>query len=54
MRLYIVDYQLPRSEELGSFIVEAEDDAMAERKAILELKTLNIPKRYLVNISEVL
>lgn len=54
MRIYIVDYQIPRSEELDSFIVEAEDDAMAEQKAISELKTLNIPKRYLVNISEVL
>ncbi len=54
MKLYIVDYRLPRSDELDSFIVEAEDKSTAERKAISELKTLHIPKRYLINISEVL
>lgn len=54
MKLYVVDYLIPRSEEIQSLIVEADDDATAESRAIQELKTLNIPKRYLLNVSEVL
>lgn len=54
MKLFVCDYQIPRSDDLDCIIVEAEDLDMAEQKAISELKTLNIPKRYLVNISEVL
>ena len=54
MRLFVADYQIPKSEELDFVIVEADDLQSAERKAIQELKTLNIPKRYLVNIEEVL
>jgi len=54
MRLFVIDYQIPRSEELDFVIVEANDLQSAERKAIQELKTLNIPKRYIVNIEEVL
>lgn len=54
MKLYVCDYQIPRSDDLDCLIVEAEDLTTAEQKAISELKTLNIPKRYLVNISEVL
>ena len=53
MRLFVCDYQIPRSEELDFLIIEAEDELIAEEKAIDELKTLHIPKRYLVNISEV-
>lgn len=54
LKLYVCDYQIPRSEDLDFFIVEAEDLISAESKAESELKTLNIPKRYLINISEVL
>lgn len=53
MKLYVVDYQIPRSEDVDSLIVEADDVIMAERKAIDELKTLNIPKRYILNIEEI-
>ena len=48
--LYICDYQIPRSDEVDSFLVEADNDADAERKAYEELKALNIPKRYLIQI----
>lgn len=54
MKLYVVDYRIPRSEEIDSLIVEANDDATAEETAIAELKNLNISKRYLLNVSEVL
>lgn len=53
-KIYVCDYQIPRSEELACLIIEAEDDDDAEEKAISELKTLNIPKRYIININEVL
>ena len=54
MKLYICDYQLPRSNEVDCFIIEAKDHRTAERTAIDELKTLNIPKRYLIRVEEVL
>lgn len=54
MKLYVCDYRIPRTEDLDCLIVEAEDIASAERKAIERLKALHIPKRYLINISEVL
>lgn len=54
MKLYVVDYRIPRSEELDFFIIEADDFESANERAIDGLKTLNIPKRYLVNVSEVL
>lgn len=54
MRLYVCDYQVPRSDNIDFVIVEADDVHTAERKAIQELKTLNIPKRYILNIEEVL
>lgn len=50
MKLYIIDYQKPKSEEIECLIVEAEDNSSAERKAIAELKDLGIPKRYLIRI----
>lgn len=54
MKLFVCDYQLPRSYDVDCIILEAEDKSMAERKAIEELKTLHIPKRYLIRIEEVL
>ena len=54
MKLFVVDYRIPRTENLDFLIVEADDVAMAERKAIGHLKTLNIPKRYIINVEEVL
>lgn len=54
MKLFVCDYRIPRSDSLDCLIVEANDIGTAERKAINELKTLNIPKRYIVRIEEVL
>ena len=54
LKIYVCDYQIPRTDELDCLIVEAENDDDAELKAIEELKTLNIPKRYIININEVL
>lgn len=54
MKIYVCDYQIPRSETTDCLIVEADSISDAEQKAIDELKALNIPKRYLINISEVL
>lgn len=52
--IYICDYAVPRSSDVESFVVEADDLESAEQKVIQELKTLDIPKRYIINISEVL
>ena len=54
MKLYVCDYQIPRTDKLDCVVVEADDPASAERKAIEHLKTLNIPRRYLINVLEVL
>jgi len=54
MRLFVCDYQIPRTDELDFIIVDAESLKDAEAKATSELKTLNIPKRYILNIEEVL
>lgn len=54
LKLYVCDYQLPRSSDVDSIIIEAEDMSEAEMKSIQELKSLEIPKRYIINITEVL
>ena len=54
MKIYVVDYLDYSADSVESFIVDAEDDKEAEVKAIEELKTLGIPKRYLLNIEEVI
>ena len=53
-KIYVCDYRIPRSDEIDCLIVEADDLHSAETKAIEELKTLNIPKRYIINVLEVL
>ena len=52
MKIYIVDFIDPSINQLDSFIVEAHDRQEAETKAISELKTLSIPKRYILKIEE--
>ena len=54
LRLFVCDYQIPRTDELDFIIVDAESLKDAEARAADELKTLNIPKRYILNIEEVL
>lgn len=53
LKLFVCDYQIPRSDELDFIIIDAESYMDAEAKAEDELKTLNIPKRYLLNIEEI-
>ena len=53
-RIYICDYFDYRTGSLESFVVEAESESEAEEKAIKELKTLHIPKRYLIKLEEVI
>ena len=54
MKIYVADFIDPTVNQLDSFIVDAADEIEAQEKAINELKTLGIPKRYLLKIEEVL
>ena len=54
MKLYICDYLDYSVNQLDSFVVEAESEEEAQEKSLAELKTLGIPKRYLIKIEEVL
>ena len=54
LTIYICDYLDYSVNSLESFIVEAESEEEAQEKAIAELKTLGIPKRYLIKIEEVI
>ena len=54
LKIYVVDYLDYSADSVESFIVDAESDKEAELKAIEELKTLGIPKRYLLNVEEVI
>lgn len=54
MKIYGCDYIDPSSDELEFIVFDAVDDKDAQQKAIQELKTLGIPKRYIVNVMEVL
>lgn len=55
VRLFICDYINPRTQEAESFVFECEGDGDEEavrNLAIEGLKTLSIPKRYLINVEE--
>lgn len=52
LKLFVCDYCNPSAEQMEHFIFEAVDEKDAEAKAIEELKTLGIPKRYILNIEE--
>ena len=52
MKIYIVDFIDPSVNQFESFVVEAHDEHEAKTKAIEELKTFSIPKRYLIKIEE--
>ena len=54
MKIYICDFINPASDDLESFVVEAVDENEAKLKSFEELKTLGIPKRYLIKIEEVI
>ena len=52
--LWIVDYIDPHISSSDCLVVEADDYDTAYELAIEELKTLDIPKRYLIKIEEIL
>ena len=52
LKIFICDYIDPATETTESLIVEAEDINDAEKKVIVELKALSIPKRYIINMEE--
>lgn len=54
MKIYVVDFIDPSVNQLDSFVVEADGEKEAQEEAIKELKTLGIPKRYLLKIEEVI
>lgn len=52
MRIYVCDFIDPSVNQFESFIIEADDENEAKMKAIDELKTFGIPKRYLIKVEE--
>lgn len=54
MKVYGCDYIDPSTDEPDFIVFDAVDDDDAQKKAIEELKTLGIPKRYIMNVMEVL
>ena len=54
MKIYVCDYLDYSVNSVESFIIDAESNEEAEKKAFDELKALGIPKRYLINVEEVI
>ena len=52
MRIWLVDYINPHNESTDCLIVEADDKSSAHEKAIMELKILKSPQRYILKIEE--
>ncbi|MBP5421714.1 MAG: hypothetical protein J6Y78_04630 [Paludibacteraceae bacterium] len=52
MRLWIVDYINPHTSSSDCLVIEAKSEEKAYEKAVGELKTLKIPKRYLLKLEE--
>lgn len=50
--LWLVDYYNPHTEYADCLVIEASCRDEAEEYAIKELKLLEIPKRYIVNMEE--
>ena len=50
--LWIVDYTNPQLETVDCVVVEADSQEEAHKLAIEELKTLKIPKRYILKMEE--
>ena len=50
--LWIVDYTNPHTESIDCVIVNAESYDDAYEKAVDELKSLQIPKRYILKMEE--
>ena len=54
MKVYGIDYLNPSTQQLDFIVVDAEDEEEAFSKACDELKTLKIPKRYIIKMEELL
>lgn len=54
MEIYICDYIDYTVSSVESFVIEADSQEDAEKQAIDHLKTLHIPKRYLIKVEKVL
>lgn len=52
MKLWLVDYINPHNDAPDCLVVEAECGDSAYDKAIQELKSLRIPKRYILRLEE--
>lgn len=52
MKLWLVDYINPHTKTSDCLVVESESIEDAKDKAIRELKSLRIPKRYLLKLEE--
>lgn len=52
MNLWLVDYLNPHTELTDCLVIEAESKDDAEEHAINELKLLDIPKRYILNLEK--
>ena len=52
MSLWIVDYIDPHNEEADCLVIEAESYDEAHKLAIGKLKSLKIPRRYLLKLEE--
>lgn len=50
--LWIVDYLDPHNDEVDCLVIEAESFDDAYSNAITELKSLKIPKRYILKLEE--
>lgn len=52
MKLWILDYLNPYTGEVDCIVIEAESFDEAHDKSINELKSLEIPKRYILKLEE--
>lgn len=54
VKIFGCDFLDPSTQELKFLIVDAESEKEAMEKVISELKTLKIPKRYIIEMEELL
>ena len=50
--IWLVDYFNPHSDSVDCLVIDADSIEEAKVKAIAELKSLQIPKRYILKIEE--
>ena len=50
--IWLVDYINPHNDSVDCLVIEADSRLIAHELAIKELKSLEIPKRYILKIEE--